>query len=208
MGGAYLECELLLFIMWEMASANDEEARAILKYVQAAELEDVLLFEVHRIYKQVRRWEFPVEHGLASAIPEAVECTFPELIRSMVFACDQLVRVRNMLVGLNMRLDLREADRAVQGALSLLSKELIVLQHACGKIGDGDDLAPEFPDEEPGEGRSWASSNGAPLSPQQILDLSVLALANYPTASLTYEEGISRHSAAAPLIAERIKAGR
>ncbi|MBT2536192.1 hypothetical protein [Arthrobacter sp. ISL-69] len=61
-----------------------------------------------RTYKYVRHWEFPEAPELSKALPAAIECTFPELIQSVARVAGELGRVRNMLEGVNVRLDLRD----------------------------------------------------------------------------------------------------
>jgi hypothetical protein len=85
-----------------------------------------------------------------------------------------------MLVGANVRLDLRDFDMALEEALRLVTEELGVLEGACQTIGDGTGIALAYPGEE-AEGRpSWTSPVGPPLSPKQILMLASLASMELP----------------------------
>ncbi|MET3721152.1 hypothetical protein [Arthrobacter sp. UYEF21] len=97
--GLFPREELLNLLMREMAAAEDETVMNFIAEVQNQDREGDLSCEVTRIYKHVRRWEFPEEPELSKALPAAIECTFPELIQSLAGAAGQLERVRNMLVG-------------------------------------------------------------------------------------------------------------
>ncbi|MET4097396.1 hypothetical protein [Arthrobacter sp. UYCu712] len=203
--GIFPKEDLINLLMREMAAAEDETAMSFVAEVQNQEPEGDLSYEATRIYKHVQRWKFPEEPELSKALPAAIECTFPELIQSLARAAGQLERVRNMLVGVNVRLDLRDSDMAVGEALRLVTEELRVLERACRKIGDGSGIAP-LPDDEAEDVPSWTSPAGSPLSPRQILTLAVQALWNYPDFSVTYAEGLRGHSTPPQLVTERLRA--
>lgn len=197
---------LLSFLKWQMAVAQDHSVRSFLTRVaEDPTLDSDLAHEISILYKYVRHWEFPTESELSKALPEAIECTLPELIQSVARVGGQLGRVRNMLVGVNVRLDLRGTDLAVDEALRLVSEELTILEGACEEIGAGNGIATAFPSEDAEARPAWHSRDGAPLSPQQILGLANLARWNYPDYFDSYAVGISRHSTPPQLLTERIK---
>lgn len=204
--GVFPRNELLTFLKWEMAAAPDNTVRKLISAVQNDDPDGDLAYEIDLTCKYVRQWEFPEEPDLSAALHESIECTLPELVRSVAHVGGQLGRVRNMLVGVNVRLDLRDSDKALEEALRLVSEELAVLELACEEIGFSSGVAPAFPDDE-SEGRpSWSSPEGAPLSPNQIHSLVDLAQWNYPDPSYTYAEGIRGHSTPPQLVTQRIQA--
>ncbi|MBE4720000.1 hypothetical protein DAD99_18195 [Pseudarthrobacter sp. AB1] len=201
--GIFPKEDFINLLMREMAAAEDETVMNFIAEAQNQDREGDLSFEATRIYKHVRRWEFPEEPELSKVLPAAIGCTLPELIQSLARAAGQLGRVRNRLVGVNVRLDLRDTDVAVEESLRLVTEELRVLERACRKIGDGSGIAP-LPDDEGEDLPSWTSPAGSPLSPRQILTLAVQALWNYPDFSVTYAEGLRGHSTPPQLVTKRI----
>ncbi len=169
-------------------------------------LDSDVVDEVTRTYTDnVQHWVFPEEPDLSKAVPEALECTFPELIRFFKSARGALGVVLDALVGVNVRLNLRGSYGAVQDARRLLTDEIALLERACEHVGSGTRLAPAFPDEADEDRPSWYSPHGAPLSPKQITWLADLGKES-PEISLTYAEGITAHSHPPQLVTERIKA--
>lgn len=109
------------------------------------EVDETLLREVTNTYRHVERWDLPEESGLSGSLPEAIECTLPELIRSLGHAGNQLARVRDMLSGVNVRLNLVGSYAAMDEALHLVNEELYSLDRACEAIADETGLASSFP---------------------------------------------------------------
>ncbi|TDK25835.1 hypothetical protein E2F48_11465 [Arthrobacter crusticola] len=187
--------------------AGDDAVRAFLAEIQGNPgLDADLVDEVTRTYtEKVQHWVFPEEPGLSSGLPDAIVCTFPELVHSVHGAVGSLRRVLNMLVGVNVRLNLRGSHGAIKEALDQVMEELAYLERACEHVGSGTLLAPAFPREE-AEGRpSWASPDGEPLSPKQIAWLADLGQKD-PDFSVAYGDGISGHSAPPQLVTERARA--
>lgn len=195
---------LLTFLKWEMAVAEDCTVRTFLTEVQEnRNLDTELVDEVTRTYTEnVQYWDFPEEPGLSGALPEAIVCTFPELIQSVHGAAGGLRRVRNMLVGVNVRLNLRGSHGALGEALRLVMDELEFMERACEHVGAGTPLAPGITDQKQG---AWDSRDGAPLSPKQIVWLADLGQEDR-TSALKYADGISWHSTPPQLVTERIRA--
>jgi hypothetical protein len=198
---------LLLFLKWEMAAAEFKSLTDFIAEVKNyPDVDDDLVREITSISRYVQHWEFPEEPGLAEALPEAIECTLPELIVAVGRAAGQLGHIRNMLVGVNVRLNLLGANAAIEEALRLVSDELASLEGACEEIGNGTGLAPSIPGGE-AEGRpSWASPDGAPVSPYEITCLASEARWNDLDFSIAYSDGMCQHSTPPQLVTERIRA--
>lgn len=113
---------LLAFLKWQMAVADDNAVTTFLAEVQEDQHIDVdLKDEVTRAYTEnVQHWVFPEEPELSKAVPDAIECTFPELIQSAYTAAGGLRHVRGMLVGVRTRLDVRRSYAAIGQALHLV----------------------------------------------------------------------------------------
>lgn len=198
---------MLSVLKWQMAVSESAAIKAFLGEIQGNKNLDIdLVDEVTRTYTEdVQHWVFPEEAGLSKAWPDAIECTFPELVEAANFAAALLHKVQFMLVGVNTRLNLLGSYSAVGQALQLVSKELALLEPACEHVGTGTLLAPGFPGEAD-EGRpSWSSPGGSPLSPKEIVWLAKLAQSN-PELSVKYADGISRHSTPPQLVTERGRA--
>lgn len=206
MGGVVSREDFLHFLKWEMAIAEDWSALSFIADVKDLDPNGDLALSVRRTYEYVRLWEFPEEPGLSNGVREAIECTFPELIHSVTFAILQLGQTRNMLAGLNIRLDLRDTDAAFATAVNLLSEELEILESTCESIGNLDCISREFPTEDEQGSPSWTAHDGAPLSPKELLELSRLARWDPPFKRATYAEGISAHSTPPQLVTARINA--
>lgn len=205
--GRLSQRSLLHFVKWETAVSDHHTVSTFLAEVQNnRNLDSNLVDEVTRTYAEnVRHWVFPEEPDLSKALPDAVECTFPELVQSFHRARGVLRHVRNMLVGVNVRLNLRSTHGTMGEALRLVVDELALLERACEHVGTGTLLAPEFPGEEDLGRPSWSSSGGAPLSPRQIVALADLGQ-KCPEFTVSYEDGIGRHSAPPQLVSEQIRA--
>lgn len=198
---------LLYILKWEMALTEESTVSAFLDEVRGNQsLTGDLIDEVTRLYTEnVQHWAFPEEGGLAKALPEAVECTFPELVQSFKSVRGALSHVLAKLVGVNVRLDLRSSYGAVVDARRLVSNEIALLERACEHVGAGTLLAPAFPGEDDLGQPSWSSPGGAPLSPKQIVWLADLGQKR-PELTVNYAEGISAHSSPPQLVTERIEA--
>lgn len=205
--GRLSQRSLLRILKWEMVLAEHDTVTTFLAELQDnPNLDSDVVDEVTRTYTDnVQHWVFPEEPDLSKAVPEALECTFPELIRIFKSARGALGVVLDALVGVNVRLNLRGSYGAVQDARRLLTDEIALLERACEYVGAGTSLAPAFP-EEADEGRPlWYSPHGTPLSPKQITWLADLGKES-PEISLTYAEGIAAHSYPPQLVTERIRA--
>lgn len=198
---------LLEILKWEMAVAERETVSTFLDEVRGNHsLTDDLIDEITSVYTEnVRHWAFPEEPGLAKALPEAVECTFPELIQSLKSARGALSHVLDKLVGVNVRINLRSSYGAVMDARRMVTGEIALLERACEHVGAGTLLAPDFPGEDDLGQPSWSSPGGAPLSPKQIVWLADLGQKR-PELTVNYAEGISAHSSPPQLVTERIEA--
>lgn len=205
--GRLSQRSLLHYVKWETAVSDRNTVSTFLAQLQDnRNLDSNLVDEVTRTYAEnVQHWVFPEEPELSKALPDAVECTFPELIQSFHRARGVLRHVGNMLVGVNVRLNLRSTHRNVGEALRLVMDELALLERACEHVGTGTLLAPEFPGEEDLGRPSWSTSGGAPLSPRQIVGLAELGQRR-PESTVSYEDGISRHPAPPQLVTEQIQA--
>ncbi|KQN88985.1 zinc finger domain-containing protein [Arthrobacter sp. Leaf69] len=198
---------LLDILKWDMAVTEESTVSTFLDGVRGNQtLTDDLIDEITRLYTEnVQHWAFPEEGGLAKALPEAVEGTFPELIQSLKSARGALSNVLDKIVGVNVRLNLRSSYGAVVDARRLMSSEIALLERACEHVGAGTLLAPEFPGEDDLGQPSWSSPGGAPLSPKQIVWLADLGQKR-PELTVNYAEGISAHSSPPQLVTERIEA--
>lgn len=205
--GQFSQKGLLDILKWEMAVAEHDTVLAFLDEVRGSEsLTGDLVDEITRLYTEsVQHWAFPEEGDLAKSLPEAVECTFPELIQSFKSARAALSHVLGELVGVNVRLNLRSSYRAVVDARRLVSDEIALLARACEHVGAGTLLAPEFPGEDDLGQPSWSSPGGAPLSPKQIVWLADIG-EKRPELTVNYADGISAHSSPPQLVTERIEA--
>ncbi len=169
-------------------------------------LDPDVLDAVSRTYTEnVQHWVFPEEPQSSTQLPDAIECTIPELVESAGMAVGILRQVLNMLVGVNTRLNLRRAYESVEQALHLVSEEVALLEQAGELVGSGALLAPAFPGRKVQEA-SWCSTKGAPLTPKQIIWLASLA-EGQRELSLTYADGISHHSTLPQLVAEQVLVG-
>lgn len=197
----------LEILKWEMAVAGHDTVSTFLDEVRGNQsLTDDLIDEITSVYTEnVQHWAFPEERGLAKALPEAVECTFPELIQSLKSARSALSHVLDKLVGVNVRINLRSSYGAVMDARRIVTGEIALLERACEHVGAGTLLAPEFPGEDDLGQPSWSSPGGAPLSPKQIVWLADLGQKR-PELTVNYAEGISAHSSPPQLVTERIEA--
>lgn len=205
--GHYPRGELLNFLKWEMAAAGEQEVRTFLSGLeQNKNLDTDLVDDVTRTYTEnVQWWAFPEEPQLSAELLDSIESSIPEVIQSVHRASMGLARVRNMLTGLNVRLNLRGLDAAIEEGLLRVMDELLLLEVAGEHIGTGTPLAPEFPGAK-GEGQAaWSSPGGAPLSPKQIIWLADLGR-KAPGFAITYAEGISAHATPPQLVTERIGA--
>lgn len=198
---------LLDALKWEMAVTEESTVSTFLDEVRGNQSLTVdLIDEITRVYTEnVQHWTFPEERGLAKALPEAVECTFPELIQSLKGARGALSHVLDKLVGVNVRINLRSSYGAVMDVRRIVTGEIALLERACEHVGAGTLLAPEFPGEADLGQPSWSSPGGAPLSPKQILWLADLGQKR-PELTVNYAEGISAHSSPPQLVTERIEA--
>lgn len=202
--GEFQRDDLLHILKWEMAASEEWIVLGFIAHVEDLDVDGGLAHAVRRTYEYVRLWEFPEEQGLSRALPEAVEATLPELILSVAGAFMQLCLARDMLAGLNIRLDLRDSEEAFGAAVDLLGAELEILEQACETIGNHSYLASELPEDEAAGRPAWTAPNGGPLSPKEILRLSHLARRMMPIECVTYEEGLRAHSTPPQLVTERI----
>lgn len=193
--------ELLALLQLHMAAADDKTVATFLAKVQNNQhLDADLVDDVTSTYTEdVQHWVFPEESGLSEAVPGAIECTFPELVQAVYGAGVVLQGLRSMLVGVNVRLNLRGTYRALGDALSLVTDELVVLGQACEYVGTNTPLAASFPGRGYDDRSPWYSLNGVPLSPRQIV---LLAEINHEDSerSFTYAEGLLGHSASPQLV--------
>lgn len=205
--GHYPREELVGFLKWEMAAAGGKDVAKFLSGLQENQNLDVdLVDEVTRTYTEnVQWWDFPEEPQLTAELLDSVEISIPEVIQSVYRASMGLIRVRNMLTGVTVRLNLRGLDAAIGEGLHLVMEELLLLEVACEHVGTGTLLAPGFPGVK-GDGQAaWSSPGGAPLSPKQIIWLADLGR-KAPEMAVTYAEGIRAHATPPQLVTERIRA--
>lgn len=207
LGGSLSRENFLTLLKWEMAPAGFLTVLHFLSEVKNyPEVDETLLRQVADTYRHVERWDLPEESGLSGALSEGIECTLPELIRSLSHAGNQLARVRDMLIGVNVRLNLVGSYAALDEALHLVNKELHSLDRACEEICLETGLAPSFPSDAAEGHPSWASSEGAPLSPEDIIWLANLGRWNDMDFSVSYKDGLREHSTPPQLVTERIEA--
>lgn len=205
--GHYPREELVGFLKWEMAAAGRQEVWNFLSGLQENQNLDVdLVDEVTRTFTEnVQWWDFPEEPQLIAELVDSAESSIPEVIQSVYRASMALIGVRNMLTGVNVRLNLRGLDAAIGEGLRLVMEELLLLEVACEHVGTGTLLAPGFPGVK-GDGQAaWSSPGGAPLSPKQIIWLADLGRES-PEVAVTYAQGISAHTTPPQLVTERIRA--
>jgi hypothetical protein len=207
LAGSLPRDDFLKLLKWEMAAADYLTVLHFLSEVKNyPEVDETLLRQVTNTYKHVERWDLPEESGLSGSLPEAIECTLPELIRSLSHAGNQLAHARDMLIGVNVRLNLVSSYAVLDEVLQLVRDELYLLDGACEVICDETGLAPSFPDEAAEGHPSWASSEGAPLSPDHIIGLANLARWNNMDSAISYKDGLRQHSTPPQLVTERILA--
>lgn len=206
MEGSFPREGLLLHLKWEMAAARYKTPEDLVAQIKSyQDVDDDLVREIIRIGRYVQQWEFPEEPGLGAELPEATKCTLPQLVLSVRRAVGQLEHVRNMLVGVNVRLNLLAVDEAIEEALDLVINELASLQGACEEIGKGTSLPPSIPCSGAEGGPSWASPEGAPASPYEITLLASEGRWNRLSASTAYADGIRKHASPPQLVPKRIK---
>lgn len=198
---------LILFLQWEMAAA---QLRPLLDFIAEVkknyeEVDPDLVREITATSRYVQHWDFPEESGLSEALPGAIECSLPELVMSISRVVGRLGHVRNMLAGVNVRLNLLGAHAAFEEALHLVQEQMELLERACVKIGDETGLAPALPGEA-AEKPSWVSPGGAPLSPDEIILLADLARWNDMDFSVSYKDGLRAHSTPPQLVTEQVRA--
>lgn len=207
LGGSLPREDFLTSLKWEMAAADYLTVLHFLSEVKNyPEVDETLLRQVTNTYRHVERWNLPEEPELSGSLSEAIECTLPELICSLSHAGNQLARVRDMLVGVNVRLNLVSSYAVIDEVLQLVRDELYLLDGACEVICDETGLAPSFPDEAAEGHPSWASSEGAPLSPDHIISLANLGRWNDMNSAISYKDGLCQHSTPPQLVTERILA--
>ncbi|MGO4383398.1 hypothetical protein AB4Y80_04085 [Specibacter sp. RAF43] len=198
---------MLLRLKWQMAASDGDLVAAFLNEIQEdPTLEADLVEDITSTFTDnVQHWKFPEEHKLSSPLTDALECTFPELVNSVYRAAVGLRRVRAMLIGVNVRLNLRGAHRSMGEALNLVIGELELLSLAGEHVATDAPLRSSFPEEEDDGRGPWSSPAGEPLSPKQIVWLADLCR-KHPDSSIGYADGISAHSTPPQLVTERIKA--
>lgn len=192
---------LLSLLKLHMAAADTKTVSTFLTKIQENEHLDVdLVDEVTSAYtEEVRHWVFPEESALSGPLPNAIECTLPELAQAVYGAAAALQRIRCMLAGVNVRLNLRGTYRAVGDALNLVADEMEVLGLTCEYVGSDTPLAASFPGSGYDDRSPWYSLNGVPLSPRQIVMLADRSVEN-PESTFSYAEGLMGHSSPPQLV--------